>query len=843
MVLTLIIMLLPVSEADAETSASDFKMEGSTLIKYRGTEKNVTIPNTVEVIGKSAFEENKNIELVVVPNSVKRIESYAFWGCDNLDTVVLGKGLSEVGDYSFTGCKGLVQMSVPSTVSSIGIQAFSDCVNLKDITIPPETQYIHETAFNGCTKLTIHAETGSVAEQYAKDFYERQKEMPGYEETPDSQPSDPGQGTETPAPDEPTPAPGPENPVPTQPPAQTEGNVLGSTHVVGNRAVLFVNNTLLKVYGNDRRQDAAEAPTESPSANIEWGDTVPKFRIVDGRIIADEAYYRCGDLGDISLPEGIEEVGQFSFARSSAVSVVLPEGVKEIGYGAFYHCDALEEVTLPDTVMCVEPRAFEHTLWVKNFLEGTDAVGNAAADGDFLTEGGVLIAYRGNAAEVTVPGDVRVIAAEVFKNHTEIERVSLPDSLLVIGEGAFEGCSNLAGLDLGNCVEEIKDRAFLGNILGEVVLPASLEKIGLQAFGNAILTYGTGEAEHTYESSATRLSNVEYRIFNRTDPQTPGVTVIGLEETFGSGAVLPEAASLEGADRSYTLTVNKAEDISAMEKAFQRAFSAGIPENTGIYDLTLTDESGIPLSKLGSQALTVTLPVPENLKGQNLKLVTLDRNGQLEMLSVERVSINGVEAFQFRMNNVSVIGVCGVQDTFDSTPAPTATPAPTVPMPTASTQPVENNIPTEYKSALRSAETYCSIFHMSKDGIYAQLVSEYGDKFSPEAANYAVNAIEADWNANALAQAQIYSDTMKLSKAGIYDQLISEYGDRFTPEEAQYAVDNVVANWNENALQKAKDYQNMMAMSPEAIRDQLTSEYGEKFTAEEAAYAIENLNK
>ena len=125
-VVLLIIMLLPVSEADAETSASDFKMEGSTLVKYRGTEKNVTIPNTVEVIGRSAFEDNTNIELVVVPNSVTRIEPYAFWGCDSLDTVVLGKGLSEVGDYSFAGCKGLVQMSIPSNAISIGIQAFGD---------------------------------------------------------------------------------------------------------------------------------------------------------------------------------------------------------------------------------------------------------------------------------------------------------------------------------------------------------------------------------------------------------------------------------------------------------------------------------------------------------------------------------------------------------------------------------------------------------------------------------------------------------------------------------------------------------------------------------------------
>ena len=81
-----------------------------------------------------------------------------------------------------------------------------------------------------------------------------------------------------------------------------------------------------------------------------------------------------------------------------------------------------------------------------------------------------------------------------------------------------------------------------------------------------------------------------------------------------------------------------------------------------------------------------------------------------------------------------------------------------------------------------------------------------------------------------------------MSKAGLYDQLTSEYGEQFTPEAAQYAVDNVQADWNANALAKAKTYREMAAMSPAAIRDQLTSEYGERFTAEEADYAIAHLD-
>ena len=95
---------------------------------------------------------------------------------------------------------------------------------------------------------------------------------------------------------------------------------------------------------------------------------------------------------------------------------------------------------------------------------------------------------------------------------------------------------------------------------------------------------------------------------------------------------------------------------------------------------------------------------------------------------------------------------------------------------------------------------------------------------------------------SALRKAKLYADTMNMSKTGIYDQLTSEYGEKFTVEAAQYAIDNITVDWKENALKKAKSYQETMSMSPAAIYDQLTSEYGEKFTAEEAQYAIDNLN-
>lgn len=106
-------------------------------------------------------------------------------------------------------------------------------------------------------------------------------------------------------------------------------------------------------------------------------------------------------------------------------------------------------------------------------------------------------------------------------------------------------------------------------------------------------------------------------------------------------------------------------------------------------------------------------------------------------------------------------------------------------------EPEEPDVPQEYQNALKSAESYSDVFHMSKKGIYDQLTSEYGDNFPAEAAQYAVDNLDVDYKQNALACAQNYYTEMAMSKQEVYDQLVSEYGEQFTTEEADYAIANL----------------------------------------------------
>lgn len=101
------------------------------------------------------------------------------------------------------------------------------------------------------------------------------------------------------------------------------------------------------------------------------------------------------------------------------------------------------------------------------------------------------------------------------------------------------------------------------------------------------------------------------------------------------------------------------------------------------------------------------------------------------------------------------------------------------------------SVPKEYENALKSAESYASTMYMSKKGIFKQLTSEYADKFSKEAAQYAVDNLKWNYKENALKTAKNYQETMHMSPAAIKDQLMSQYADEFTEEEAQYAIDHL----------------------------------------------------
>ena len=107
----------------------------------------------------------------------------------------------------------------------------------------------------------------------------------------------------------------------------------------------------------------------------------------------------------------------------------------------------------------------------------------------------------------------------------------------------------------------------------------------------------------------------------------------------------------------------------------------------------------------------------------------------------------------------------------------------------ANTASSSNDSNSEYSTALGKAKSYNSLFHMSKKRMYRQLTSDF-DKFSNDAAQYAVDHLEADYKYNALFNAKNYRKLFNMSKSRLINQLTSSI-DGFTEEEANYAINHL----------------------------------------------------
>jgi hypothetical protein len=106
-----------------------------------------------------------------------------------------------------------------------------------------------------------------------------------------------------------------------------------------------------------------------------------------------------------------------------------------------------------------------------------------------------------------------------------------------------------------------------------------------------------------------------------------------------------------------------------------------------------------------------------------------------------------------------------------------------------------SDITLSQQNAIKSARNYLEFMAFSRKSLLSQLSSEYGDKYSVEDAEFAVNYLEennlVDWNQQAVKAAQTYMEYSGYSKDALYEQLTSDYGNQFTKEQAEYALSQV----------------------------------------------------
>lgn len=408
--------------------------------KIKDEIETVVISEGAESIGEYAFFECTGLKNVTIPSTVKTINEGAFYKCSGLtspqpeksddeivDSITIPYGVTSIGDEVFAHCTGLKKVTIPGSVKSIGERAFSDC--------HISTEESEDGTERGLEKVAIENGTETIG----KEAFNGCKKLNDII-LPDSVTS-------------------------------IGENAFQYTGLYyewfdGNEDVLYINNHLISVYQGTANE-----------CNIKSGT----------KTIADSAFFACGSLPGITIPDSVTSIGNRAFKDCNSLkSITIPKRVTTIGNCAFYTCYDLQsiEVDSGNPEYCSENGVLynkektEIIRFPKEKTEVSFAIPKSVtkiADGAFE--------YCKNLTNVTIPNDMTSIGNNAFESCSSLTNITIPKSVTSIGDRAFSECSKLTSIIIPDGVLRIGESSFFKcSSLKDITIPNSVLIIDTDAF-------------------------------------------------------------------------------------------------------------------------------------------------------------------------------------------------------------------------------------------------------------------------------------------------------------------------------------------------------------------------
>ncbi len=510
-----------------EQVLSDFYISGKILMKYRGREERVCVPDGVEVIGEGCFENNDVLGRVVLPNSVREICERAFKNCVSMQTAELSETLEIIEKSAFENCKKLIKISLPESVRVLGECAFKRCFKLNSFTVDNALEEIGDMAFYGCKSLSnikipekteikgslVFFNSGTnhsfkLAETNVEEHFENA--VSPYEFCKNME--------------------------------ITSLKIIDKDYI-GKYA--FSGCTELRevvidapgcVIGERAFEKCAKLKTVK--LNVEsvgkgafsFCRELEKIEIDSAKKIGDHAFMGCEKLWSVALSERVTELGERCFDECVSLESIDLRSIKNIGERAFSRCDGLCEIALSD--ICVGRHAFEDCSLLNKIIISSDTalksgaffgctnVNEIVLDGvpffpnlfsqsvnSFenhlpervreiiasmyscfeITEDLTLKKYYGNAVCVKIPRDVTALGDEAFRNCIRTVEIDIPERVSSVGKLTFAGSGWLDKMRAENKITVINNMiidAF--NCGSSAEIPANIERVCSWSFAGNV---------------------------------------------------------------------------------------------------------------------------------------------------------------------------------------------------------------------------------------------------------------------------------------------------------------------------------------------------------------------
>ena len=121
-------------------------------------------------IGKHAAFKSR-IREVQVPEPVQSLAVGAFMRAEKLEKVSLPASLRIIGRSAFNHCSSLTEVVVPEGVTNLEDRAFFFCKNLRRVSLPASLTHVGDEVFRGCPELTIECPSGSYVAEVCAEKY------------------------------------------------------------------------------------------------------------------------------------------------------------------------------------------------------------------------------------------------------------------------------------------------------------------------------------------------------------------------------------------------------------------------------------------------------------------------------------------------------------------------------------------------------------------------------------------------------------------------------------------------------------------------------------------------
>ena len=243
----------------------------------------------------------------------------------------------------------------------------------------------------------------------------------------------------------------------------------------------YRNSIQTIVIGDQITQIGRNAFPWTACSTIQFGKSV--------RSIGAEAFSGCRNLnGDLTLPDSVQIVGDSAFAGCTGLTgtLTLGNGLQTIGFNAFYNCPFSGNLVIPDSVTMIGIQAFYCRPYCLPETQGTLTLGK-----NLRTIGESAFCESRYTGSLTIPDSVVEIGERAFYQCENLNgTLTLGRSLRTIGKEAFYWCAFTGSLTIPEGVAEIADGAFSSlhqfnrdrMFNGTLTLPSTLKTIGAEAF-------------------------------------------------------------------------------------------------------------------------------------------------------------------------------------------------------------------------------------------------------------------------------------------------------------------------------------------------------------------------